>query len=87
MPAEYPGARGTGEVVLDSYGVDPRGIGANRHVIIDALDRRPLPLSVEVVIEPAPESREPRCGAVCQALCRTRTGDPFLTMEVLYQLS
>jgi hypothetical protein len=21
------------------------------------------------------------------ALCRTRTGDPFLTMEVLYQLS
>ena len=22
-----------------------------------------------------------------QALCRTRTGDPFLTMEVLYQLS
>jgi hypothetical protein len=22
-----------------------------------------------------------------EALCRTRTGDPFLTMEVLYQLS
>jgi hypothetical protein len=22
-----------------------------------------------------------------KALCRTRTGDPFLTMEVLYQLS
>ncbi len=22
-----------------------------------------------------------------QAQCRTRTGDPFLTMEVLYQLS
>jgi hypothetical protein len=22
-----------------------------------------------------------------RALCRTRTGDPFLTMEVLYQLS
>ena len=22
-----------------------------------------------------------------QALCRTRTDDPFLTMEVLYQLS
>jgi hypothetical protein len=29
----------------------------------------------------APELRER------QALCRTRTGDPFLTMEVLYQLS
>ena len=25
--------------------------------------------------------------AVARALCRTRTGDPFLTMEVLYQLS
>jgi hypothetical protein len=27
------------------------------------------------------------CGAFSRALCRTRTGDPFLTMEVLYQLS
>ena len=26
-------------------------------------------------------------GAFSRALCRTRTGDPFLTMEVLYQLS
>ena len=26
-------------------------------------------------------------GVVDEALCRTRTGDPFLTMEVLYQLS
>jgi hypothetical protein len=25
--------------------------------------------------------------AIGKALCRTRTGDPFLTMEVLYQLS
>ncbi len=25
--------------------------------------------------------------ATIEALCRTRTGDPFLTMEVLYQLS
>jgi hypothetical protein len=24
---------------------------------------------------------------ILRALCRTRTGDPFLTMEVLYQLS
>ena len=27
------------------------------------------------------------CGGFSRALCRTRTGDPFLTMEVLYQLS
>jgi hypothetical protein len=27
------------------------------------------------------------CGGFARALCRTRTGDPFLTMEVLYQLS
>jgi hypothetical protein len=27
------------------------------------------------------------CGGFLRALCRTRTGDPFLTMEVLYQLS
>ena len=26
-------------------------------------------------------------GGFPRALCRTRTGDPFLTMEVLYQLS
>ena len=26
-------------------------------------------------------------GPFRRALCRTRTGDPFLTMEVLYQLS
>ena len=26
-------------------------------------------------------------GSSDEALCRTRTGDPFLTMEVLYQLS
>ena len=41
----------------------------------------------EVVIRAAPKTRKPRCGAVSEALCRTRTGDPFLTMEVLYQLS
>jgi hypothetical protein len=26
-------------------------------------------------------------GGFLRALCRTRTDDPFLTMEVLYQLS
>ena len=29
----------------------------------------------------------PRLRELQQALCRTRTDDPFLTMEVLYQLS
>ena len=29
-----------------------------------------------------PETRKPRCSAVSEALCRTRTGDPFLTMAV-----
>jgi hypothetical protein len=35
-----------------------------------------------------PEPRSPRQqGRSARALCRTRTDDPFLTMEVLYQLS
>jgi hypothetical protein len=42
---------------------------------------------LEVVIRVAPETQKTHCGAVLEALCRTRTGDPFLTMEVLYQLS
>jgi hypothetical protein len=29
----------------------------------------------------------PESPVFTEALCRTRTGDPFLTMEVLYQLS
>ena len=38
--------------------------------------------------EPHPGKEKPRLsGAFSRALCRTRTGDPFLTMEVLYQLS
>jgi hypothetical protein len=32
-----------------------------------------------------PAKKEPL--EIAEALCRTRTGDPFLTMEVLYQLS
>jgi hypothetical protein len=43
---------------------------------------RPLPLSLEVVVRAAPETKKPRCSAVSEALCRTRTGDPFLTMAV-----
>ena len=35
-----------------------------------------------------PGQRKPRLsGAFLRALYRTRTDDPFLTMEVLYQLS
>jgi hypothetical protein len=30
----------------------------------------------------APEARKPHCSAVCEALCRTRTGDPFLTIDL-----
>ena len=31
----------------------------------------------------APQTRKPHYSAVSEALCRTRTGDPFLTIEVL----
>src|SRR4051812_26868089 len=34
-----------------------------------------------------PKKKGPARGTFTRALCRTRTGDPFLTMEVLYQLS
>ena len=34
-----------------------------------------------------PKQKAAICGGFARALCRTRTGDPFLTMEVLYQLS
>ncbi len=34
------------------------------------------------------DNRNPRvCGGFCEADARTRTGDPFITSEVLYQLS
>jgi len=36
----------------------------------------------EVVTRFTPRTREPRRSRVCEALCRTRTGDPFLTMAV-----
>ena len=36
----------------------------------------------EVVTRSTPRTREPRRSKVCEALCRTRTGDPFLTMAV-----
>ena len=36
---------------------------------------------------PGPRLNRTYCALQSQALVRTRTGDPFLTMEVLYQLS
>ena len=36
----------------------------------------------EEVTRSAPRTRKPRRSAVSEALCRTRTGDPFLTMAV-----
>ena len=36
----------------------------------------------EGVTRTTPKTREPRYRAVSEALCRTRTGDPFLTMAV-----
>jgi hypothetical protein len=42
--------------------------------------RRPLPLVLEVVTQPTPKTRRPRYSTVYEALCRTRTGDPFLNM-------
>jgi hypothetical protein len=44
---------------------------------------RGAPLAVDELLALAA-----RIACTCrEALCRTRTGDPFLTMEVLYQLS
>ena len=48
-------------------------------------------LSFQQVVSKAAAAREVEKGAVSsafrEALFRTRTGDPLLTMEVLYQLS
>jgi hypothetical protein len=87
LPTGYPAARRTGALPRAATRCEaptPRE-EAPCHVL--ASNRRPLPLSLEVVTQAAPRTRKPRCSAVSEALCRTRTGDPFLTMEVLYQLS
>ncbi|MEA2212687.1 MAG: hypothetical protein QOF83_2635 [Solirubrobacteraceae bacterium] len=44
------------------------------------------PLEAPQAVADVPASRT-GAGSRSQALCRTRTDDPFLTMEVLYQLS
>ena len=86
VPTEYPA--GPPERMIASRTT------AARPSIPSSADRVPTlpwtgdPLCItEVVSRSAPRTRKPRRSAVCEALCRTRTGDPFLTMEVLYQLS
>jgi hypothetical protein len=56
-----------------------------------ALLQHALPLAVGSVVE-LPEGRpagrdSPAHAALTEADARTRTGDPFITSEVLYQLS
>ena len=43
--------------------------------------------SVAALKTDTPAPKTANSSAFIRALCRTRTGDPFLTMEVLYQLS
>jgi hypothetical protein len=59
--------------VVRSRGFDPRP----RHLVITRLITRP-----SEGLSTGPDS-----AWLSQALFRTRTGDPLLTMEVLYQLS
>ena len=62
--------------------------------VFDELAEQPR-ISAETLIRrarggedvPVSYPREPDERAEPRAQCRTRTGDPFLTMEVLYQLS
>jgi hypothetical protein len=61
---------------------DRRHTGSTGRPRLAGLNRRPPPLGPEVVIRAAPKTRKPHCSAVFEALCRTRTGDPFLTMAV-----
>jgi hypothetical protein len=82
LPIGYPDCARNGGVLAracHATGAVPRLEARRAHQI---LDRRPLRLSLEVVTRAAPSIRKPRCSAVSEALCRTRTGDPFLTMAV-----
>jgi hypothetical protein len=81
LPTGYPPARRTGDLAWGRKPDERRPHREESAVPVSAPNRRPLPLSLEVVNRAAPETRKPRCSAVCEALCRTRTGDPFLTIE------
>jgi hypothetical protein len=58
-------------------------VGADAQIA--AARREPVPVSY--LAGGGEQEREPETPANPQALHRTRTDDPFLTMEVLYQLS
>jgi hypothetical protein len=42
-------------------------------------NRQPRPLGQEGVIQAGQKTGKPRCSTACEAVCRTRTGDPFLS--------
>ena len=46
-----------------------------------------MPAGAALFTSSDPVSDNPICRSLLEALFRTRTGDPILTMEVLYQLS
>jgi hypothetical protein len=74
---------------------DERGISAEQQIRLARTGPEPAhdePLTDTPGPKPAHEpaagsSEDPNPQRIQEALCRTRTGDPFLTMEVLYQLS
>ena len=69
VPRRYLGARGRD---------DARAANAPRSA---RRRQRLTPSRSEGVNRVTPKRRKPRCSAVREALCRTRTGDPFLTMR------
>jgi hypothetical protein len=74
---------------------DERGTSAEQQIRLARTGpqrARDEPLTATPGPKPAHEpaagsSEDPNPQRIQEALCRTRTGDPFLTMEVLYQLS
>jgi len=77
--ADYVGASGTLAESGRRSAIQPTAAQGPPAAMLDPFS---LGSAREVVIRPAPEMRKPRCSAVSEALCRTRTGDPFLTMAV-----
>ena len=63
--------------------IEERQVARSRKTGCAALLQSPLPDSNRSNLQ----DESPFCGAFVRALFRTRTGDPLLTMEVLYQLS
>ena len=81
LPTGYPAER---EAVDLARGDVPRRttpVASRTNKRHACCDRRPL-LVPGSGHRAAPKTKKPHCGAVFEALCRTRTGDPFLTMAV-----